>query len=67
MLNSAREVPATPVVPAHCRPSPPQEPLEQTAGLALLQPVRPQMRPIQPEFRAKLTEVPGAISQPPLD
>jgi hypothetical protein len=65
MLNSASEVPAWPVVPAHCSPVPPHCPVEHWAGLALLQLVRSQMRPIQPDGRLKLTEVPGAICQPP--
>ena len=65
MLNSASEVPAWPVVPAHCNPVPPHCPVAHWAGLAELQPMRPQMRPLNSEETPKLTDVPGAIAHPP--
>jgi len=56
-----------PVVPAHCKPVPPQEPVVHCAGLAELQPVRPHKRPMFPSGTLKETWAPAAIDQPPFE
>jgi hypothetical protein len=65
MVNSNSDVLGTPVVPAHCRPTPPHWPVVHCAGLAPLQPVRPHRRP-DPEM-LNVTAAPGDIDQPPFE
>ena len=64
-LNSARDVPAWPVVPAHCSPVPPHWPVAQCAGLEPSHPVRPQTRPLKLEGTVMITDEPGAMAHPP--